>query len=72
METDVSSSVLTVFSRKTSTWSISNSYNHIRPNVISRSRIPKFCQSYRKTNVIYDLESKRILPRTAKQRDKCV
>ena len=43
-----------------------------RPNVMSRCRIPEFCERYKIDIGIYDLNSKRILPRTVKQRDKCV
>ena len=43
-----------------------------RPNVMSRCRIPEFCGRYKIDIGIYDLNSGRILPRTVKQRDKCV
>ena len=34
METDAFSKVLTIFSRKTLAWSFSNSYNHIREDLM--------------------------------------
>ena len=43
-----------------------------RPNVITRCRIPEFCERYKIDIGIYDLNSGRILPRTVKQRNKCV
>ena len=43
-----------------------------RPNVMSRCRIPEFCERYKIDIGIYDLNSGRILPRTVKQRNKCV
>ena len=43
-----------------------------RPNVMSRCRIPEFCERYKIDIGIYDLNSKRILRRTVKQRYKCV
>ena len=43
-----------------------------RPNVMSRCRIPESCNRYKKDIGIYDLNKQRILPRTVKQRDKCV
>ena len=39
---------------------------------MTRCRIPEFCERYKIDIGIYDLNSKRILPRTVKQRDKCV
>ena len=39
---------------------------------MTRCRIPEFCERYKIDIGIYDLKSKRILPRTVKQRDKCV
>ena len=41
-----------------------------RPNVMSRCRIPEFCNRYKIDIGIYDLNKQRILPRTVKQRDK--
>ena len=41
-------------------------------NVLNRYRIPKFCERYKRDSGTYDLKSQRFLPRTAKQRDKCV
>ena len=43
-----------------------------RPNVMSRCRIPEFCKRYEIDIGIYDLNSKRILPRTVKQKNICV
>ena len=43
-----------------------------RPNVMSRCRIPEFCKRYKIDIGIYDLNSKRILPRTVKQKNICV
>ena len=43
-----------------------------RPNVMTRCRIPEFCERYKIDIGIYDLNSGRILPRTVKQRNKCV
>ena len=43
-----------------------------RPNVMSRCRIPVFCERYKIDIGIYDLNSKRILPRTVKQKNICV
>ena len=43
-----------------------------RTNVMTRSRIPEFCNRYKIDIGIYDLNSGRILPRTVKQRNKCV
>ena len=43
-----------------------------RPNVMSRCRIPEFCNRYKIDIGIYDLNKQRILPRTVNQRDKCV
>ena len=43
-----------------------------RPNGMSRCRIPEFCERYKIDIGIYDLNSKRILPRTVEQRDICV
>ena len=43
-----------------------------RTNVITRCRIPEFCERYEIDIGIYDPKSKRILPCTVKQRDKCV
>ena len=37
-----------------------------------RCRVPEFCNRYKIDIGIYDLISKRILPTTVKQRDKCV
>ena len=39
---------------------------------MSRCRIPEFCERYKIDIGIYDLNSGRILPRTVKQRNKCV
>ena len=43
-----------------------------RPNVMSRCRIPEFCKRYKIDIGIYDLNSKRILPWTVKQKNICV
>ena len=43
-----------------------------RPNVMSRCRIPEFCNRYKIDIGIYDPNSGRILPRTVKRRDICV
>ena len=43
-----------------------------RPNVMARCRIPEFCARYKIDIGIYDLNSKRILPRTVKQKNICV
>ena len=43
-----------------------------RTNVLTRCRIPKFCERYKIQIGIYDPKSKRIFPRTVKQKDKCV
>ena len=43
-----------------------------RTNVMSRCRIPKFCEKYRIDIGICDPKSKRRLPRSVKQKDKCV
>ena len=47
------------------------SYNRT-PNVMARCRIQEFCERYKIDIGIYDDKSKRILPRTVKQRNKCV
>ena len=39
---------------------------------MNRCRIPEFCELYKIDIGVYDLKSKRILPRTVDQRDKCV
>ena len=41
-----------------------------RSNKMTRCSIPKFCQRYKIDIGIYDFKSKRILPRSVKQRDK--
>ena len=41
-------------------------------NVTTRCRIPKFCERHKVDIDIYDLKSKRVLPRSVKQRDKCL
>ena len=43
-----------------------------RPNVMTRCRIPEFCERYKIDIGIYDLNKQRILRRTVKQRDICV
>ena len=43
-----------------------------RPNVMARCRIPEFCKRYKIDIGIYDLNSKRILPTTVKQKNNCV
>ena len=43
-----------------------------RTNVMTRCRIPDFCERYKIDIGIHDPKSKRIQPRTVKQRDKCV
>ena len=43
-----------------------------RPNVMARCRIPEFCKRYKIDVGIYDLNSKRVLPRTVKQKNICV
>ena len=40
-----------------------------RPNVMARCRIPEFCKRYKIDIGIYDLNSKRILPWTGKQKN---
>ena len=42
------------------------------PNVINRCRIPEFCERFKIDIGIYDLNSKRILPRTVQQKNICV
>ena len=39
---------------------------------MTRCRIPEFCERYEKDIVICDRKGKRILPRTNKQKKKCV
>ena len=39
---------------------------------MTRCRIPEFCERYKRDIGIYNLNSGRILPRSVKQRDKCV
>ena len=43
-----------------------------RPNVMARCRIPEFCKRCKIDIGIYDLNSKRILPWTVKQKNICV
>ena len=43
-----------------------------RTNVMTRCRIPELCERYKIDIGIYDLNKQRILPRTVRQRDKCV
>ena len=43
-----------------------------RTNVMARCRIPEFCKRYKIDIGIYDLNSKRILPWTVKQKNICV
>ena len=43
-----------------------------RTNVMTRCRIPEFCERYKIDIGIYDLKQQRILPRNVKQRDICV
>ena len=43
-----------------------------RTNVMTRCRIPEFCTRYKIVFGIYDLNSKRILPRNVKQKNICV
>ena len=43
-----------------------------RTNVMTQCRIPEFCKRYKRDIGINDDKSKRILPRTVKQKDKCV
>ena len=43
-----------------------------RPNVMARCRIPEFCKRCKIDIGIYDLNSKKILPRTVKQKNICV
>ena len=43
-----------------------------RPDVMARCRIPEFCKRYKIDIGIYDLNSKRILPWTVKQKNICV
>ena len=40
-----------------------------RPKVMTPCRIPEFCQRQERDIALYDLKSKRILPRSVKQRD---
>ena len=75
METDAFLSVSTIISKKILAWSISNSYNHIKEELmlcVSLCRVPEICDRYKIGMVIYNLGSKKILPRSVKQRDKCV
>ena len=43
-----------------------------RPNVMTQGRIPEFCKRCKIDIGMYDDKSKKILPRTVKQRNKCV
>ena len=43
-----------------------------RPNVMARCRIPEFCKRYKIDIGSYDVNSKRILPWTVKQKNICV
>ena len=43
-----------------------------RTNVMTRCRIPEFCNRYKIDIGVYDLNNQRILPRTVKRRDICV
>ena len=43
-----------------------------RSNVMTRCRIPEFCKRYKIDIGIYDLNNKRILPQTVKQKNICV
>ena len=43
-----------------------------RSNVMTRCRIPEFCERYKIDIGIYDLNNGRILPRTVKQKNICV
>ena len=43
-----------------------------RSNVMTRCRIPEFCERYKIDIGIYDRNNKRILPRTVKQKNICV
>ena len=43
-----------------------------RPNVMTRCRIPEFCKRYKIDIGIYDVNTKRILPWTVKQKNICV
>ena len=43
-----------------------------RTNVMTRCRIPEFCERYKIDIGIYDLNKQRVLARTVKQRDICV
>ena len=43
-----------------------------RTNVMTRCKIPEFCEGCQKDIEIYDPKNKRILARSVKQRDVCV
>ena len=43
-----------------------------RTKVMTRCRIPEFCERYKIDIEIHDLKGKKILPRTVKQRDVCL
>ena len=43
-----------------------------RTRVLTRSKIAEFCERYKRDIGIFDLKSKRFLPRTVKQRDICL
>ena len=43
-----------------------------RPNVMARCRIPEFCKRYKINIGIFDLNGKRILPQSVKQKNICV
>ena len=46
--------------------------NQRRISVMSRCRIPEFCERYKIDNGIYDPKSRRFLPRSVMQRDICL
>ena len=43
-----------------------------RKKVTSRRRVPDFCDRYKIDIGIYNLENRRFLPRSVKQKDKCL
>ena len=43
-----------------------------RTNDMTRCRIPEFCEGFRIDIGVFNPKSKRILPRTVKQKDICV
>ena len=62
----VFSNVVTIFSKKISAWSISNSYTQLKEE---KMLCYEFCERYKIYLGSYDPKSKRVLPRNVKQRD---